>query len=236
MNDINKNLFNLYTNNNKIENDFIEKCYEKWPTTDNSDYVRQHFYCTDEYINNKIKIMIIGQESYGWYYPNNIKESMELTKNFLYDNYYTIFWEFSYELEKSINGEKPFNKYSYFYSNIFRICVDSVYAKHLIYNSELSDEYISKIQTLSSEIKIVDPDVIVFLSGPNYDKYISNIYKGLEFCRLDDNYDVRELSRLMHTELPNNTFRLYHPMYANRYRDKYWDKIINIISNFVALN
>lgn len=236
MNDVNKKLLNMYIENKINEKKFTEKCYKEWSPSEGSSYVWQHFYCTNEYLNSKIKIMFIGQESYGWGYEEGVKESMEFTKYFLYNSYNTIFWEFMYELESKINGDKEFNKYSFFYSNIFRICVDSNNnneIKHLIYNIKLTNEYIKNIQTLYKEIKIVKPDIIIFLSGPNYDKYITNIFKYVYFKQVNDMYSTRELSRIINENLPINTFRLYHPMYANRYRDKYWDKVINIISNSI---
>lgn len=230
MNFINIKLKELYNSKEKLKNEFNKKCHNKHVPDLESEYVWQYFYCPDECLKYYKRLMFVGQEPYGWGYIYDIDSSMEYTKNFLYSNYNSVFWRYINEISSIINNYKDFNKYSYFYSNIFRLCLDSD-IKYLFKNNILVNEYIKNIQTLSEEIKIFNPDKLFFLTGPNYDQYLINIFPGIKFNQINDNYSTRELARLIHEHLPYNTFRLYHPNYANRHKKRLWQSVINIVTN-----
>lgn len=95
-------------------------------------------------------------------------------------------------------------------------------------------EYLDDIQTLSAEISAANPDILLFLTGPHYDRYISTIYKGVRFEQASAAYDTRALAILVHGSLPQNTFRLYHPGYANRNREHLWGDIMREIKRLAG--
>ena len=68
---------------------------------------------------------------------------------------------------------------------------------------------------LEEEIKIINPDIVLFLTGPYYDYYIEKQLKGVEFKTVE-NYGIRQFARVEHEALPKNSFRIYHPVYLRR--------------------
>ena len=82
---------------------------------------------------------------------------------------------------------------------------------------------------LAEELEAVKPEICVFFTGPNYDKDIE-AKLDVEFLPIQG-YGYREFVRLKSAHLPENSFRIYHPGYGNRYYDWYqgvMDKIIEM--------
>jgi hypothetical protein len=70
---------------------------------------------------------------------------------------------------------------------------------------------------LTDEIKIVQPDVILFFSGPNYDDKIKIQFNETpQFVKVFDDIPIRELARVAHDDLPYNSYRAYHPAALQR--------------------
>ena len=60
-----------------------------------------------------------------------------------------------------------------------------------IYKAELNN-----FNVLEKEIEILNPDIILFISGPNYDSNISSILNGVEFSNLNENFSSRQIAKL----------------------------------------
>lgn len=60
-----------------------------------------------------------------------------------------------------------------------------------------------------SELSILEPDVCVFATGPDYDRVIERYYPGVTFE--DCGFDSRTLAMVKHERLPVRSFRTYHP-------------------------
>lgn len=224
MNSVNKKLMNIYKLTKEDAMDFCKKCEN---TFENSEkFIIQYCYCPDNYIESKTKIMFVGQDPNGWGYATEILDAMKFTQDALKKiDWHAPYWRFIHELESIINGEKELSRDYIFWSNIFHI-IGEVDPHLMLRNSDLTMEYLDHFQTLSAEIAAADPNILIFLTGPNYDLYIERIFKDIQFLPVSQTFDVRELARLTHRNLPNNTFRLYHPGYANRYRDRLWEPVM----------
>ena len=237
MNDKNFQLEEFYNSVQEKTELFRCKCEDAWSgPIENSWCPCQYFYFTDEYLNSAIKVMIVGKATNGWFQDPSwtVKQAMEATKEFLYkDNCAgSFFWRFSWEFESLMNGEKPFGKFNVFYSNMFRISNDAE-PKDLYRHPELVEEYLDAVQSLSHEIRIASPDVLLFLTGPDYDTYLMRIFRGVRFEKASAKYSERELARLVHESLPVNTFRLYHPNYANRDKVHLWENLLPELRNLI---
>lgn len=79
---------------------------------------------------------------------------------------------------------------------------------------------------MEDEIKIINPDIVLFLTGYNYDNYIKKQLHDVEFAAVSG-YNEKEFARLKHSVLPYNSFRIYHPGYLQRagLRDEYLKKL-----------
>ena len=79
----------------------------------------------------------------------------------------------------------------------------------------------NELSTLSlEEIKIIKPDIVLFLTGPNYDDRIlaqlqeANIFKVGDLKQIGG-FSIKELAAIEHKELPQVSMRrLYHPNYT----------------------
>lgn len=90
---------------------------------------------------------------------------------------------------------------------------------------------------LREEIKILNPNAVVFVTGPNYDMFIKKTFQDICFEQVKT-FDINEIAILKHKELPNKSIRVYHPGYQNRLGGrKYMVELSNdIIDCFSKIN
>lgn len=163
----------------------------------------------DSYIRQKNPLLIIGQETYGW-----SKSADDLIKNMdVYEkfnvgiNYYSSpFWNVTRKVENAI-GNDP---YSCAWTNISKYDVNGkrVYGEYEVAISTLDN-------MLAAEIKIIQPKVCVFFTGPAFDERIKNIFPAIEFQQVQG-WKIRQLCQFKHPNLPELSFRTYHPNYLRR--------------------
>lgn len=65
---------------------------------------------------------------------------------------------------------------------------------------------------LAAEVEILEPNIVVFFSGPYYDEHIKSSFSGCRFESVDG-FTQREMSRVHHELLPSHAYRVYHPKY-----------------------
>ena len=166
-----------------------------------------------DYYNKDKRVMICGQETQGWgnEFDNDpekatIDELFRIYKEFVNDDggYNSPYWHFI----KKLKIECP--NVGFVCNNIVKIgkregagCNDSI--------NELALKY---FPVIPEEISILKPDLIVFITGPNYDW---RIRKALgEFQILPEN-QIRRFNQIVFSnkELPTS-YRCYHPAYQRR--------------------
>ena len=67
-----------------------------------------------------------------------------------------------------------------------------------------------KFNILKDEIKIINPDIVLFLTGHDYDCYIKTQLEGVDFKAVKG-YKENQFARVEHEVLPEKSFRIYHP-------------------------
>lgn len=150
------------------------------------------------------KLLIIGQQTKGWTYDHeNIDKQFETYEKFnLGENYFASpFWNITRKLEKALGNEVL----SCAWTNLNKFDLDE---------DRPSGEYeqaIAKLDTiLIDEIDIIKPNICMFFTGPNFDYRLKNIFQGIEFIEIEG-WNIRQLCRLKHKNLPEKSFRSYHP-------------------------
>jgi hypothetical protein len=78
---------------------------------------------------------------------------------------------------------------------------------------------------LITELKIAEPEVCLFVTGPDYDRIIEQYYPGIEFQPI--HAPVREFAQLVHRDLPVKSYRCYHPKYLRL--GGHWDQTMDIL-------
>eukprot|EP01038_Epipyxis_sp_PR26KG_P004021 gene4021-5751_t len=177
------------------------------------------------YSKQSIKLLIIGQETGGWHYHiDNLEQQMVAYEEFnVGHKYYSSpFWNVTRKVERVFENEP----YSCAWTNLNKFDFNEGHA---------FGEFEAAISTvddvLAEEINIIEPTVCLFFTGPSMDTRLGNIFKQLKFEQIDG-FEKRELSRLIHPQLPKWSFRTYHPNFMRRQgKEEAFIKFIGTLRN-----
>jgi hypothetical protein len=162
---------------------------------------------TEFYLEQSIKLLIIGQETAGWT-NEDIKGQMTQYENFrVGKTHNSTFWQMARSLETALGNAA----YSCAALNLNKFDVAS--------HNPRTEVQIQPIRALDDilvpEIKIINPEVCIFFTSHNSDYRLKNLYYNLEFIVIEG-WNLKHLCILKHPNLPGLTFRTYHPNYLRR--------------------
>lgn len=160
----------------------------------------------ESYKNSRIRLLIIGQETNGWYnIHSKIEGLMDVYDDFnLGKKYYSSpFWNITRKVERTLQIEA----YSCAWTNLNKYDVNKKRPAG-IHEKEIS----TFDDILISEIKILKPDICIFFTGPAFDYRLKRIYDGLIFQK-EEHWKYNQLVTLKHEKLPMLAIRTYHPKY-----------------------
>ena len=190
--------------------------------------------CVDEegiYENADIKVMIFGQETNGWCSEGekSVDEIVQTYFDFYHTDYcFTYggqFWNGIKRFKKLFDQKFENKKNSFLWNNIIKVgkLDDKGFPPDEIYEVEKLE-----FNLIKSEIEILKPDVLIFLTGPNYDSVIKDSLGDYTQTALP-NSSERQLSKI-NVLGKENCFRTYHPNYLWRNDiDDYFQTLINEI-------
>lgn len=168
-------------------------------------------------------VMIFGQETNTWYNDiKNIDELIEIYSKFLNDNLRsnTPFWQCFRKWLGDENGVYVWNNLSKMDYNNSDGDNRSILGCP---NEKIREEILKEsAKIIKKEIEIIEPKIIIFLSGPSYDFIIEDYLGG----KKKDNLEIAKIAeerQLCEFELKGfeniKSFRTYHPEYLNRSGD-----------------
>jgi hypothetical protein len=171
------------------------------------------------YYDSDFKIMYFGQEVNCWEGPfhesKGVDHLLEVYDRFANNGggfrYGGQFWNALKQLNESFS--KLHTSLSFTYNNIIKI------GKHEAKGLPSEPLLIWQktwFQVIREEVRILTPDLIVFFTGPDYDKFLQEAFGPIEFTQVGAR-STRQLSRVRARGLPVNTFRTYHPNYLWRH-------------------
>ena len=218
--EVNKELLKLY----ESKWDIVDKVHEVYdknkvydPHTNKELSLVFHSSCVPHHYERKEmaykKILMIGQETNGWVFRKSVKDSMLFTLGFLYSPQHNgkLSFTFPFDFCKSVNNcdyDENYRKTYFAWVSLRKFAYNEKHAYPL--SSEIQNIIDNEFNILEEEIKIINPDIVLFLTGPDDDFYIEKQLKSVEFKAVE-NYDIREFARVEHEALPKNSFRIYHP-------------------------
>ena len=216
-----------YFDNSEINQKLLKLFESKWEAVnkvydtlqEEEEWAVLHRACIPpNYETTKYTILIVGQENNGYGYETEPKKSMLFTLDFQSNRYYdnAPFFSFPYSFCASINDcdNEKYSKKSYLaWVNLKEFSFETSSKKPL--NEKAQNIIDNEYNILEEEIKIINPDIVLFLTGPNYDYYIKAQLNGVEFKTIE-NYGIRQFARVEHKSLTKNSFRIYHPVYLRR--------------------
>lgn len=179
------------------------------------------------------RIMICGQETQGWgneldgMNPDEVSPQriMNIYNGFVNSGAYNSpYWNFSHRIEEALPDTKSVH------NNIVKVgkrfgagCDDSINALAL-----------QHFNVFRRELEILKPDVILFLTGPNYDWRIKSVLGSFAARPVADGMFIDRLS-FSDSSLPP-ALRTYHPGYIQRQGmfQQYAETIAREISSIIG--
>jgi hypothetical protein len=185
----------------------------------------------EDYEKSDIKIMVVGQETNGWH---NIFEKDPIA---ILDSYYHFitrgkcwsyggqFWNSVKRFINLLKNKYPNKSVGFIYNNLVKIgkSSDKGFPPDYIYHVEKEH-----FNILKDEIEILKPDIVLFLSGANYDHVLFDKLGNVAMNEVET-FTKREFS-VLEIENVKFAFRTYHPNYLLRVGiDRYFNAILDRI-------
>ncbi len=201
---------------NKLKNDLVDGKVNL-PSLSNPFLID----AVDSYWKASIKVLFVGKETCGWgKYIDTVHREPQEAIYYLQNDYlqfrqekrwaHTPFWRASNIIYTRFNPYGPED--GYMTSNLIKLDQNNTRP-----SPELEEIICSNFPLLSYEIKALDPDVVIFFTGPYYDERLKKTFAGAVLDTVD-NLPLDLLARIKHEKLPYHSYRTYHPGYSLRGR------------------
>ena len=228
MNEINQELQAIYQS-------YFENLKGKTLPPETSNPLLMHIY--DEYMTSKVKVMIVGKETNSWgnlSQTSSIKPIIKMYKDFaLGHGWYnksgkvrmlnSPFWNFSRSIFAKLNDGNRRSK-GFLWTNVSKFDTGKNNR-----TPDLAYRYKEGFELLRKEIKITGPDLILFVTGNDYDVQIKE-YINLESSPLEAHPYI-DILKDNKGEISAKMYKINHPNWL-RYNKKYWP----VLNQLIALN
>ncbi len=193
----------------------------------------------EKYTKADIKIMFFGQETNTWLgelndgaFLGEVEPLLDLYNDFFLEDscfaYGGQFWNGIKRFKELLSDKIPDKNIGYVWNNVIKIgkCGMGFPSE----TNAITNKYFNVIL---QEIEILEPDVIIFFSGPNYDEYIEKAIG--KFYKINMSLFVkRQLCKITSMEL-ELAFRTYHPNYLWRNNiENFFKPIITEITEYYS--
>lgn len=185
----------------------------------------------EEYTGAQYKLFFLGQENNTWNGPEtDVDGQIGFYEWFEHGkDYNSTYWLAVHYFNELIQGSDT-NRLGFVASNVSKYCSQQGKA---IKEWEM-ELVVKEANLLPGELSILQPDIVLFLSGPYYDKAIQlQLGEDVAFEPLVDGIASRELARVSHPLLPPHAYRTYHPGHLSRgKKNNYLQLIAATIKNY----
>jgi uracil-DNA glycosylase len=97
---------------------------------------------------------------------------------------------------------------------------------------DVEDLICSTFPVLKYEIQMLQPDVVIFFTGPFYDARIQKTFNDAVFEPIE-HFNQRHFARVSQPDLPFHTYRTYHPGFSMRERARYFNPVADALKMLV---
>ncbi|MEC5343080.1 hypothetical protein ABRZ24_10810 [Brenneria populi] len=188
-----------------------------------------------EFLQANKRILICGQETWGWgAFGATVEDCMAGYRRFFidgafYDGYgVSAFWKafrfFESQLVRILGGQQL----QFIWQNLAKIGRNDG-------KTGVTDE----IRTLErayfpvfkAEMKLLKPDIVLFLTGPDRDLDIRFHFPDAVFSQAGDESNLRRRAWVSSAELPAASLRLYHPRYFGAWSHQYKNEVVSLLKS-----
>lgn len=195
-----------------------------------------------KYLESEFKVVIIGKETNGWFNSNERKEEGLTEINLQFEKYINSLKQLYSQHNIGVNYRSPIYLFidllldKLTESKTTGILLTEM-LRHDYKGSGLPNELIEKIAynnnfILRNELEILNPDALVFLTGPTYDRFITLTYPTAVFHK-HEGYALNQVSVIENIPNIKKAIRIYHPDYHNRLGSEFKYEMREVISNFL---
>ncbi len=169
----------------------------------------------DAYWSATTKVAFVGQETNEWTSKLDISEQMDTYRKFNLGEEYqkkcrSPFWSVIRKIEDALTGSTLSS--AALNLNRFDQTRDDQNSKAPSIGNQLILSDLDFL--LLEELKLIAPDVIIFLTGPHHDQRVTRLLQG-EMMPIDG-FNQRKLCLIKSPVLTGMIFRTYHPGYLRR--------------------
>lgn len=194
-------------------------------------------------LDDKFKIVIYGQETWGWHdgqdLENWIAKGMDGYKNFFWERkFYTgygksSFWQafrfFEKNIPKMLKAKGIEKEPIFIWNNISKLGLSNNSTGVSETGRKLERDFFKVIQ---DEYNIIQPDLVIFLTGPNRDHDIKFNFNSPEFSPAIEKYSQRKMAKI---KLENTySLRLYHPAYFSGFTKEYKKDALFVVESLIG--
>lgn len=201
---------------------------------------------TDGWTSSAYRVMIVGQETFGWDYSNDdvvgepiaylrdcqpstahLKAALRQYRDFDFAEgtrfVSSPFWQAHRHFANTLESG---NYRAVLWSNLIRIsCYKGSGTMSAVWNlpeSDLADLLEWQHGTLIAEIASFEVQAVVFVTGPSYDHCLLSEFPGAKFSPLPGlDAPVDHFAQIRHECLPSVAYRTYHPGYLRRSKKRW---------------
>ncbi|MFZ5823514.1 MAG: PGN_0703 family putative restriction endonuclease [Bacillota bacterium] len=167
------------------------------------------------------KVVIVGQQTYGWEADGmpprervaEVKPTLIDVQQKLYSDFFPAgiparspFWRAFQQVQAAL-APGPID--SCLWAELVKVDHEGQRPPEAV-----DADWFEHFNVLAAELRILEPDVVIFFTGPYYDQRIVESFPG---ARLEPVLESKgAIVRIIHPDLPLHTYRTYHPAYLNR--------------------
>jgi len=181
-----------------------------------------------KYINADIRVMIFGQETNDWGgdFMNDIKHIISIYEDFFSSKhcfkYGGQFWNGISRFLKMLELQNPNKSIEFIWNNVIKVGKSGKKGKPPEYIYHVEKE---NFRILNEEMQILQPNLVLFLSGPYYDNILIEQFKDIGFQNIEE-YQQKQIAKVNLLNC-DSAFRTYHPNYLWRNGiDNYFEAIL----------
>ena len=197
-----------------------------------------------EFEDADLKVMIVGQETRGWNgdFGKSIEEGMSKYKYFfIEENFYngwskSAFWKAFYFYKNELDKYYYNNKITYIWNNISKIGRNNASG----ITKKIRNLGQSYFPVFKEEIKILQPDIIIFLTG-NRNNDLKFSFHDITFTKYHNTATLfskngkrkfKPVYQIASKYLPIRSVKIYHPSFFGGFNDLRKDALEVVTQNF----
>jgi hypothetical protein len=174
------------------------------------------------------KLLVVGQQTSGWdnggkpLRDHPVDDLMSEYVRFALGRWYrpTPFYQASYVAQMSLNPSGP--AFGFVWTNLVKVDRETIRP-----TEDVEELVCESFPVVAEEVRILQPDVVFFFTGPYYDQRLRQIFQDAKFTVVEAARDY--VKRVEHEALPPLSFRTYHPGYLAR--SKVYEEVMRGLIN-----